>query len=183
LDDDFQKSPTQPGDHSLQVTANNNDSFDLKLDHRSSRSNGTLSNNLAGPRSTLASQKRSNHESSSGPPPTKMQKMSQTAVARSLPTSSSSSSSSFPATNALPLATPANLFHPPSSSFHSSIPHPSESADLLYEYFPLSMDDWQVPVDAVYRPHVVHHTNMPSDSRFMAARGKSSRYFAAEDVC
>jgi hypothetical protein len=30
-----------------------------------------------------------------------------------------------------------------------------ESADLLYEYFPLGLDDWMPPVDAVYRPHVV----------------------------
>ena len=33
-----------------------------------------------------------------------------------------------------------------------------DSADLLYEYFPLGMDEWMPPVDAVYRPHVVHHT-------------------------
>lgn len=32
---------------------------------------------------------------------------------------------------------------------------PDESADLLYEYFPLGLDDWMPPVDAVYRPHVV----------------------------
>ena len=33
-----------------------------------------------------------------------------------------------------------------------------DPADLLYEYFPLGMDEWMAPVDAVYRPHVVHHT-------------------------
>lgn len=32
---------------------------------------------------------------------------------------------------------------------------PDESADLLYEYFPLGLDDWMPPVDAVYRPHIV----------------------------
>lgn len=32
-----------------------------------------------------------------------------------------------------------------------------ESIDQLYEYFPLSLDDWMPPVDAIYRPHVVHH--------------------------
>lgn len=36
---------------------------------------------------------------------------------------------------------------------------PDESADLLYEYFPLGLDDWMPPVDAVYRPHVVRLIN------------------------
>jgi acid phosphatase len=63
------------------------------------------------------------------------------------------------------------------------MPYSGETADLLYEYFPLSMDDWQAPVDAVYRPHVVHHTHMPMDYKFMASRNRSKRYFAAEDVC
>ena len=61
---------------------------------------------------------------------------------------------------------------------------PDESADLLYEYFPLGLDDWMPPVDAVYRPHVVHHTKLPSDPRDPAATAKSSRskrYFS-EDV-
>lgn len=52
------------------------------------------------------------------------------------------------------------------------------SGDPLYEYFPLNLDDWQPPVDAVYRPHVVHHTNIPDDPKAIAARGK--RYFAGE---
>jgi acid phosphatase len=174
LDDDFQKSPTKQDDHSLQVPTNN-------IDYHNSHSNGTIPNNLAASRSMFASPKRPGLDNSSGPPPMKVQKVSQTTAARRQP--------SLPVTNAPSsgLVTPANPlhhpFHPPPSSFNSSLPHPSESVDLLYEYFPLSMDDWQVPVDAVYRPHVVHHTNMPSDSRFMAARGKSSRYFAAEDVC
>jgi acid phosphatase len=65
--------------------------------------------------------------------------------------------------------------------FASSLPFASESADVLYEYFPLPMEDWQGPVDAVYRPHVVHHTNMPQ-LKYVTARGQSKRYFAAEDV-
>ncbi|KAL4872157.1 hypothetical protein BDV12DRAFT_151149 [Aspergillus spectabilis] len=65
--------------------------------------------------------------------------------------------------------------------FASSLPFASESADVLYEYFPLGLEDWQGPVDAVYRPHVVHHTNMPQ-MKYVTARGQSKRYFAAEDV-
>ncbi|KAL4996512.1 protein pacG [Aspergillus recurvatus] len=61
------------------------------------------------------------------------------------------------------------------------VPFASESADVLYEYFPLGLEDWQGPVDAVYRPHVVHHTNMPQ-MKYVTARGQSKRYFAAEDV-
>ncbi|KAL4977841.1 protein pacG [Aspergillus desertorum] len=61
------------------------------------------------------------------------------------------------------------------------VPFTSESADVLYEYFPLGLEDWQGPVDAVYRPHVVHHTNMPQ-MKYVTARGQSKRYFAAEDI-
>ena len=32
------------------------------------------------------------------------------------------------------------------------------STDQLDEYFPLGLDDWMPPVDAIYRPHIVHHT-------------------------
>ncbi|RDW81796.1 uncharacterized protein DSM5745_05353 [Aspergillus mulundensis] len=63
----------------------------------------------------------------------------------------------------------------------SGLPFVSESADVLYEYFPLGLEDWQGPVDAVYRPHVVHHTTMPQ-MKYVTARGQSKRYFAAEDV-
>ncbi|EGP90494.1 uncharacterized protein MYCGRDRAFT_84654 [Zymoseptoria tritici IPO323] len=38
------------------------------------------------------------------------------------------------------------------TSKRSRLPPPS--ADLLYEYFPLGLDDWMPPVEAVYRPHV-----------------------------
>jgi hypothetical protein len=50
--------------------------------------------------------------------------------------------------------------------------------DLLYEYFPLSLDDWMPPVDAIYRPHVVHH--VPPDFKAQQVRSKSKRYFAAD---
>ena len=61
-----------------------------------------------------------------------------------------------------------------------------DSADLLYEYFPLGLDDWMPPVDAVYRPHVVHHTNLPQATPLSFGRakagyagaGKSKRYFS-----
>lgn len=72
---------------------------------------------------------------------------------------------------------------PPSFSLNT-INSPDESADLLYEYFPLGLDDWMPPVDAVYRPHVVHHTKLPTDPRdpkTHAKGGRNKRYFS-EDV-
>lgn len=63
---------------------------------------------------------------------------------------------------------------PPSFSINT-LNSPDESADLLYEYFPLGLDDWMPPVDAVYRPHVVHHTKLPTDPRDPAVSAKSSR--------
>ncbi|SMQ47702.1 unnamed protein product [Zymoseptoria tritici ST99CH_1A5] len=73
-----------------------------------------------------------------------------------------------------------------------SINSPDESADLLYEYFPLGLDDWMPPVEAVYRPHVVHHTKLPLDPRVVDGglggggyraeergnKGRSKRYFS-----
>lgn len=101
-------------------------------------------------------------------PPAKMRKLS-----HGMPQTPSCS-----ATSSLPLLESANL---PQPFVSSSLPFPNESTDFLYEYFPLGLDDWQAPVDAVYRPHVVHHTNMP-EMKFVASRGRSKRYFAAEDV-
>ncbi|KAK5137519.1 hypothetical protein LTR08_008498 [Meristemomyces frigidus] len=76
--------------------------------------------------------------------------------------------------------------HPRLPSFTlNTINSPDESADLLYEYFPLGLDDWMPPVDAVYRPHVVHHTKLPTDPRDPNASAKggarNKRYFS-EDV-
>jgi hypothetical protein len=68
--------------------------------------------------------------------------------------------------------------HRPSSFSVGLIHSPDESADLLYEYFPLGLDDWMPPVDAVYRPHVVHHTNYQQDPKAMAVNSKSKRYFS-----
>ncbi|KAK5169788.1 uncharacterized protein LTR77_005766 [Saxophila tyrrhenica] len=84
-------------------------------------------------------------------------------------------------------APPAKRIHlpprPPSFSINT-INSPDESADLLYEYFPLGLDDWMPPVDAVYRPHVVHHTKLPSDPRDPkgAGRGARSKRYFVEDV-
>jgi hypothetical protein len=58
---------------------------------------------------------------------------------------------------------------------------PSDNPDLLYEYFPLSLDDWMPPVDAIYRPHVVHHTILPADLKAAQVRSKTKRYFTADD--
>jgi acid phosphatase len=102
----------------------------------------------------------------SSAPPAKMRKLSHV----SQPPARNPSTS-------LPLLSTPNLQQP----FASTLPFPNESADLLYEYFPLGLDDWQAPVDAVYRPHVVHHTNMP-EMKLVGARGRNKRYFAAEDV-
>ncbi|KIW14651.1 hypothetical protein PV08_07435 [Exophiala spinifera] len=61
-----------------------------------------------------------------------------------------------------------------SLSFHNE----GESADQLYEYFPLGLDDWMPPVDAVFRPHVVHHSGpLPPDPR-SPGRHTSKRYFS-----
>jgi hypothetical protein len=76
------------------------------------------------------------------------------------------------------LAQHSQRLAPPLPSPH--ILNRSESADLLYEYFPLGVDDFQVQVDAVYRPHVVHHMSMPEDPKTIAARNMSKRYFAGE---
>ena len=65
---------------------------------------------------------------------------------------------------------------------HASLANGLDSADLLYEYFPLGLDDWMPPVDAVYRPHVVHHVN-PAGSAAGAkgsVSGRSKRYFAED---
>jgi NDT80/PhoG-like DNA-binding protein len=66
---------------------------------------------------------------------------------------------------------------PPSFSI-TPLSMADESADMLYEYFPLGLDDWMPPVDAVYRPHVVHQTNLPADPKAIKNRGK--RYFSED---
>jgi len=72
---------------------------------------------------------------------------------------------------------------PPSFNLNT-IASPDESADSLYEYFPLGLDDWMPPVDAVYRPHVVHHINVtadPRDPKAVQGGGRSKRYFSESE--
>ncbi|OQO14562.1 hypothetical protein B0A51_18413, partial [Rachicladosporium sp. CCFEE 5018] len=79
---------------------------------------------------------------------------------------------------------PPLLVRPPSFSINT-LNSPDESADLLYEYFPLGLDDWMPPVDAVYRPHVVHHVKLPNDPRdpkAANAKGAKSRLLYSADV-
>ncbi|KAL2131711.1 hypothetical protein VTI74DRAFT_4702 [Chaetomium olivicolor] len=67
----------------------------------------------------------------------------------------------------------------PGSAFNP-LASPLDAEDMLYEYFPLSLDDWLPPVDAIYRPHVVHHTIVPPEVKAQQMRSKAKRYFAAE---
>jgi hypothetical protein len=72
----------------------------------------------------------------------------------------------------------ATPVRPPSFSI-GIINSPDEGSDMLYEYFPLGLDDWMPPVDAVYRPHVVHHiTPLPQDPKADAVKSRSKRYFS-----
>ncbi len=53
------------------------------------------------------------------------------------------------------------------STASSISPVPNEGpdpADTLYEYFPLGLDDWIPPVDAVYRPHMYHQHDQHTSS-------------------
>ncbi|EJT77086.1 transcriptional regulator PacG/VIB-1 [Gaeumannomyces tritici R3-111a-1] len=65
------------------------------------------------------------------------------------------------------------------ASGHNPGGSPVESADLLYEYFPLSLDDFLDPVDAVYRPHVVHHIRTVEENP-RPVRGGTKRYFVPD---
>ncbi|KAI1977943.1 hypothetical protein LOZ53_006866 [Ophidiomyces ophidiicola] len=82
----------------------------------------------------------------------------------------------------LPLLAQSLHHHLPPGLVSPHILNPADTsaADLLYEYFPLGLDDWQPPVDAVYRPHVVHHMNLHDDPKALAARNRSKRYFAGD---
>jgi hypothetical protein len=37
------------------------------------------------------------------------------------------------------------------------------------------------PVDAIYRPHVVHHIVVPLDLKAAQVKNKTKRYFSADD--
>ena len=70
-----------------------------------------------------------------------------------------------------------------SNHSQNNLPEGLDSADLLYEYFPLGLDDWMPPVDAVYRPHVVHHVVVALGSGLKTRPGlasKSKRYFSED---
>ena len=50
-----------------------------------------------------------------------------------------------------------------------------DSADLLYEYFPLPADDWQTHTDAIYRPQVVNQFVKEAGKRTGPTPGLSGR--------
>ncbi|KAI4290428.1 MAG: hypothetical protein L6R35_000294 [Caloplaca aegaea] len=78
----------------------------------------------------------------------------------------------------------------PATTNPAFLPSQIDAADLLYEYFPLGLDDWQPPVDAVYRPHVVHHIQAGSGGPGSGGGegrtgrpslgGRSKRYFSED---
>lgn len=76
------------------------------------------------------------------------------------------------------LSSPATNARSSASLNHAYPTHPESAEQQPYEYFPLGMDDWQEPVDAVYRPHVVHHVNTPGESQSALKR---KRYFSSEE--
>lgn len=99
--------------------------------------------------------------------------------------SSQPSSSVLPTISAVPKSTPSPMARPPSLTPQKaglSLGPDEESTDQLYEYFPLGLDDWMPPVEAIYRPHVVHHTGpLPPDPKAAAAgRARSKRYFSED---
>lgn len=69
---------------------------------------------------------------------------------------------------------------PPLTTNNSNIPFsPSgDSVDKLYEYFPLTVEDWMPPVDAVFRPHVVHHSGSHAAGLRSPVGRNSKRYFS-----
>ena len=95
----------------------------------------------------------------------------------------SSSANEIPTLAVIENSNQSRSHNPPGpTSQKSSMPlsPDGDSSDQLYEYFPLGLDDWMPPVDAVYRPHVVHHTGplATGAKATAAARSRSKRYFA-----
>ena len=95
------------------------------------------------------------------------------------PASSTGETTAMSTAVAPPESTAVNVSAAKLSSLNPII---EDSTDHLYEYFPLGLDDWMPPVDAVYRPHIVHHTGpLPTDAKATAAgRARSKRYFAED---
>ncbi|KAK6534543.1 hypothetical protein TWF281_005857 [Arthrobotrys megalospora] len=80
-------------------------------------------------------------------------------------------SQSMPATSMGAMAPP--LSHRPLSRPANSMESPS--MDLLYEYFPIGVDDYMPPVEVVYRPHNAHHLTQAPPSK---TSGRSKRLFS-----
>lgn len=96
----------------------------------------------------------------------------------------------LPRTNSRPhpykhpsLPSPRSLLSSSQPQLHGLRREGSDTADMLYEYFPLAADDWQKPVDAVYRPHVVHHIPMAAGAGNgrSGIGGRNQKYFS-DDV-
>ncbi|KIX04128.1 uncharacterized protein Z518_07681 [Rhinocladiella mackenziei CBS 650.93] len=85
-----------------------------------------------------------------------------------------------PSVTSVPSSVPTMSQRPELLPTKSGLPSrgDGENTDQLYEYFPLGLDDWMPPVDAVFRPHVVHHSGpLPPDPR-SPGRHTSKRYFS-----
>ncbi|KAI1618797.1 hypothetical protein EDD36DRAFT_492185 [Exophiala viscosa] len=57
------------------------------------------------------------------------------------------------------------------SSTRKASPSINLDPDPLYEYFPLGIEGWMPPVDAVYRPHVAHNTSLAPDLQALVDKG------------
>lgn len=113
-----------------------------------------------------------NDEKESSPAPPRSFKAPRTSVTSTIPPPATRGQTSFPSS--------ASLLPPRGSQ---NLAAGFDSADLLYEYFPLGLDDWMPPVDAVYRPHVVHHVaagGASSASGKPVMGGRSKRYFSED---
>ncbi|GAB7363439.1 hypothetical protein MBLNU230_g3713t1 [Neophaeotheca triangularis] len=88
------------------------------------------------------------------------------------------------ASNTIDASPPAKRLHIPPRRLSlslNSVNSPDEDAGQVYEYFPLGLDDWQPPDDAVYRPHFVHHRKLstdPNDPRTSLKGTRNKRYFS-----
>lgn len=75
---------------------------------------------------------------------------------------------------------------PASARLSSARPHNPDGGlntiGPLYEHIPLGMEDWMPPVDAIYRPHVVHHLQNGTGSAKAqpGMSGRSKRYFSED---
>lgn len=168
LVDDDPKPSSKPADSSKTKPRPNNNN----TTHPSTTAPATLPSSTTAPAVSI--------HRDSDQPPAKARKMSQTSSNKNFSRRQRSLSSTLtiPAKQQPPPLQTQSSPHFSGLSAASAFISPNESADLLYEYFPLGLDDWQAPVDAVYRPHVVHHMNLPVDPKAIAAKSRGKRYFA-----